>query len=181
MIHFEDGTPNCGNTSSVALTGTVTMGSVVLGIEHNTATLIITLSGNNRKINYFSYQFPLGPSSVWYGVGFNAGAMKDLPYAIIVDGEGKVTERKMADHGPGTLLKTSISIVSNTVVDNVRTVVMSRPVQGASKNHYTFQTIPGDLSIISAVGNSAQLSYHKSRTGGTITLLPTRDQVRLII
>ena len=103
--------------------------------------------------------------------------MKDLPYAIIVDGEGKVTERKLADHGPGTVLAPSISVVSNTVVDNVRTVVMSRPVQGASKDHYTFQTLPGDLSIISAVGNSAQLSYHKSRTGGTITLLPTRDQV----
>ena len=110
-------------------------------------------------------------------MGFNAGAMKDLPYAIIIDGEGKVTERKLADHGPGTVLATSIRVVSNTVVDNVRTVVMSRPVQGASKEHYTFQTLPGDLSIISAVGNSAQLSYHKSRTGGTITLLPTRDQV----
>ena len=51
IFYFEDGTPNCGNTSSVALTGTATMGSVFLGMEHNTATLIITLSGNDLDIH----------------------------------------------------------------------------------------------------------------------------------
>ena len=103
--------------------------------------------------------------------------MKDLPYAIIVDGDGHVTERKLSDHGPGTQLMTSVRVSSNTVVDGVRTVILSRPVTGASKDHYTFQTIPGDLSVISAVGDGAQLAYHKSRTGGVLTLLPSRDQV----
>ena len=36
-----------------------------------------------------------GPSSVWFGVGFNASAMKDAPWAIIVEGDGNVTERKL--------------------------------------------------------------------------------------
>ena len=155
-------TPSCGNSSSVALTGTVTMNEITVGLEHNTATIIITLTG---------------PSNVWYGVGFDAGAMKDLPYAIIVDGNGQVTERKLGDHSPGTKLSDSIKIVSNTVVDNIRTVIVSRPIKGASKDHYSFQTIPGDLPLISAVGSSIQLSYHKSKTGSTLTLLPTRDQV----
>ena len=31
-----------------------------------------------------------GPSNVWFGVGFNAGSMADKPYAVIVDGHGKV-------------------------------------------------------------------------------------------
>ena len=155
-------TPSCGNSTSVALTGTVTMSEVTVGVEHNTATVIITLTG---------------PSDVWFGVGFDAGAMKDLPYAIIVDGQGQVTERKLGDHSPGTELSTSVKIVSNTVVDNIRTVVVSRPVKGASKDHYSFQTIPGDLPLISAIGNSVQLSYHKSKMGSTLTLLPTRDQV----
>lgn len=118
-----------------------------------------------------------GPSDVWFGVGFNAGAMKDQPYAIIVDGTlGNVSERKLADHGPGSLLNASLEVVSNTVSDGVRTVVVSRHVKGDTKDHYSFQTTPGDLALISAVGNTADLSYHKSRTGGTITLLPTRDQ-----
>ena len=31
-----------------------------------------------------------GPANVWFGVGFNAGSMADKPYAVIVDGAGKV-------------------------------------------------------------------------------------------
>ena len=27
---------------------------------------------------------------MWFGVGFNAGSMADKPYAVIVDGTGKV-------------------------------------------------------------------------------------------
>ena len=49
---------------------------------------------------------------MWYGVGFNAGVMKDLPYAIIVDGDGHVTERKLSDHGPGTQLMTTVKVQS---------------------------------------------------------------------
>ena len=41
--------------------------------------------------------FLAGPANVWFGVGFNAGAMADKPYAVIVDGTGKVImEESMA-------------------------------------------------------------------------------------
>ena len=43
-----------------------------------------------------------GPSNVWYGVGFNATTMSDLPYTIIIDGNGKLTEQKLGSHAPGT-------------------------------------------------------------------------------
>ena len=36
-----------------------------------------------------------GPSAVWFGVGFNASAMKGAPWTIIVEGDGKVSERKL--------------------------------------------------------------------------------------
>ena len=48
-----------------------------------------------------------GPANVWFGLGFNANAMGDLPYAIIVDGTGNVTERKLGDHDQGTQLSTT--------------------------------------------------------------------------
>ena len=35
----------------------------------------------------------LGRADVWFGVGFNASAMKDAPWAIIIDGHGAVSER----------------------------------------------------------------------------------------
>ena len=36
--------------------------------------------------------------------------MKDEPYAIIIDGNGEVTERKLDNHGPGKVLSNSIEI-----------------------------------------------------------------------
>ena len=40
-------------------------------IEHDTKTALVSL---------------VGPADVWFGVGFDASAMADKPYAIIVDG-----------------------------------------------------------------------------------------------
>jgi hypothetical protein len=53
-----------------------------------------------------------GPSDLWYGVAFDAYKMADLPYAIIVNGSGYVFEDKLGNHGPGTVLPKSITIVS---------------------------------------------------------------------
>ena len=62
------------------------MGGLELTLSHDTKSLNISVSG---------------PADVWFGFGFGATAMKDQPYALIVDGEGAVTERKLADHAPG--------------------------------------------------------------------------------
>ncbi len=37
----------------------------------------------------------LGPDGVWYGIGFGAPsyAMVDLPYAVVVEGTGAISER----------------------------------------------------------------------------------------
>ena len=43
-------------------------------IEHDTVTALISL---------------VGPADVWFGVGLDASAMADKPYAIIVDGSGR--------------------------------------------------------------------------------------------
>lgn len=44
-----------------------------------------------------------GPKDVWFGVGFAAQSMSDEPWAIIVDGQGEVSERKLGNHQAGTL------------------------------------------------------------------------------
>lgn len=110
----------------------------------------------------------IGPSDVWFGVGFNAKAMSDLPYAITIDGKGSVTERKLENHGPGTVLKSSVTVLENSVSDGVRTVVMTRPT--LSEN-YEFPTEAGVLNVITAIGSQSAFSYHKSRSGATITLV----------
>ncbi len=99
-----------------------------------------------------------GPAGAWFGVGFNAMQMEDQPYTIVVNSTG-VTEHKIgtcgteADHCAGTPLAASVKLVSNTVENSVRTVVLSRAFAGASKDHYTFDPSKvATLNYISAVG-----------------------------
>ena len=51
---------------------------------------------------------------------------------------------------------------------------MHRSVKGFTPEHYSLPTSAGDLALITAVGDSVELAYHKSRLGGTVTLLPTK-------
>ena len=69
----------------------------------------------------------------------------------------------------------SFAVTYNSVSNNIRTIMMQRSLNGISGDHFSFPTAPGDLNMISAIGNSVQLSYHKSRTGGKITLIPTKN------
>ena len=48
--NVSDQSVECGNSSSVALSGVETMGQVTLGLEHNTVTVIITLTGKDNNI-----------------------------------------------------------------------------------------------------------------------------------
>jgi len=121
-----------------------------------------------------------GPSDVWFGVGFNASAMKDGAWAIIVDGNGAVTERKLADQNPGKQVDTSVKVISTTTSGNLRTVVMTRAFKGATSDHYTFSaTSDPKLNFINAIGSGAKLAYHKSKTPASITMLPPVHQVHL--
>ena len=49
-----------------------------------------------------------------------------------------------------------------------------RSVKGFTASHYSLATSAGDLGLITAIGDSVELAYHKTRVGGTITLLPTK-------
>lgn len=62
-------------------------------------------------------------------------------------------------------------MVSNTVEDGTRTVVVTRPFQGATKDHYTFDTkAAGSIDFITAIGNDQTFSYHKAHAGMTLSM-----------
>jgi hypothetical protein len=121
----------------------------------------------------------VGPDGVWFGVAFAAKQMADVPYAFIVDGFGQLTERKLGDHGPGTELVTSVTLLTTTVTDGMRTVTFSRPVAGLSPDHYTIPSSPGQIDVLVAVGSGPQLAYHNARSGATFALLPTTQSACL--
>ena len=128
--------------------------AVSLDVQANVATITMT-----------------GPSSVWFGVGFGQSVMKDS-WVVIVDGQGKVTERKLGDHVVGSLLAPSVTVVSSKTLGGNRTVVLSRPLKGKTPAHFTFTSETAQLPFINAIGSSGTLGYHKSKTADSMTLLP---------
>ena len=72
---------------------------------------------------------------------------------------------------PGTQLASSIKVVSNTVVDGRRTVVVTRPLAGATSEHLTFDPSAPGVPLIAATGTGPHLAYHKSRAGGNVMLV----------
>eukprot|EP00051_Salpingoeca_urceolata_P000900 m.37098 g.37098 ORF g.37098 m.37098 type:complete len:357 (-) comp11073_c0_seq2:521-1591(-) len=102
--------------------------------------------------------------------------MADLPYAIVVDGDGTVSERKLVDHGPGTLLHPSLKVVSDQVQAGIRTVIVTRASDGASPDHYSFPTTAAEINLIVAIGSTPTISYHKARSSASLELVPTRVQ-----
>ena len=178
VIYNSDNTqPKCGPDTIEGMVGNANLGNLTtLKLEHNgQGNITITISG---------------PSKVWFGVGtyificlctyifiylcmfiytgFDATTMADEPYAIIIDGTGAVSERKLGNHNPGTLLPSTITVLSDTVNNNgIRTVSMERPLKGME---YCLKS--GSLNVITAIGSTPQLSYHAARTAATIILLP---------
>jgi hypothetical protein len=148
----------CGGTSSVVSGTTQSLVQLHVSMDKSAEEVRITMAG---------------PSAVWYGCGFNASEMSDEPWAIIVDGHGAVTERKLVDQKAGSLLTTTVKVLSNTVTDGLRTVVMSRPMKGAGAEYYSFDyTGPSTVPFINAVGSTPTFSYHKAKSPASITLLP---------
>ena len=145
------------NAGSKACCGT---GGAIVGAAKSLVALRLAVSSAKSQVTITLE----GPSDVWFGVGLDAQLMDDAPYAVIVEGNGNVTERKLAKESPGTKLANSLTLVSNTVVGGVRTVVATRALKGATASHYTFNASKLVLPFINAVGSTPLLSYaFKSR------------------
>lgn len=138
-------------------------------------TAMVSLSATTATITL------TGPADVWFGFGFNAVEMSDSPYTFIVNSTG-VNERKIgtcgseAEHCPGDPLQRSIKVVSTTVEGNTRKVVITRPLKGMTKKHYTFNpAVQSQLNMISAVGATQMLAHHKIHTTNLLVLLDNNE------
>mmetsp|Transcript_8887 Transcript_8887/g.20380 ORF Transcript_8887/g.20380 Transcript_8887/m.20380 type:complete len:740 (+) Transcript_8887:10-2229(+) len=119
-----------------------------------------------------------GPSDVWFAVGFNASAMSDLPWTIVVEakaGASAVHERKLGDHEPGTLLTPELSVLQNDVQGSLRTVVVTRKLKGGDANRFDFPASGAgtQVSLINALGGSGVFdgNKHKDAAGFALTLV----------
>ena len=139
------------STSAAAHGGAVSEEvNLEIKLEQHSYSAHITISGPSK-------------SNVWFGVGLDATSMANTPYAIIVHGNGDIVERRLRNHEPGFQVSASVTLVSVEVSNGRRTVVLKRPLQGATVNHYSFNaTAPSTLNYIYAVGYDRKLAFHKN-------------------
>jgi len=105
-------------------------------------------------------------------VGFNASAMKEASWTVVVDGEGAISEHRLADQGAAptsTPLAPTVKVVSTHVTGGVRTVVLSRPLKSP---YLSFEGAAGSMSFINAVGTGPKLAFHKNKAPSALVLLP---------
>lgn len=127
---------------------------LALDVDATTETVTMTMSG---------------PADVWFGFGFNATQMSDLPYAITVEGTS-VHERKLGNHVGGSELAKTVTVISNNVTGAVRTVVLKRALKGTSGDYFTFSPSVSELNVINAIGSAPAYAFHKNRSGDTMVL-----------
>jgi len=112
----------------------------------------------------------------WYAVGFNASKM-DNTYAIVINGNGTVSEVVLGNHEAGKVLSPSpsLSVVNQSSNGTSRTTTLRRAATGATSAHYTFASNTAEIDYIAAVGDTPTLSQHKKRGTSTILLLETKN------
>jgi len=104
-----------------------------------------------------------GPADAWFAVGFDAVQMLDAPYAIIVSGDGAVSERRLALHSAGIALASQVELLDGSVANGMRTVVLKRAAAGSSAEHYTFTG--ESINYIWAYGLQSNLGFHAENFG----------------
>ena len=150
----------------------------VSGASSSLVDLNVDIDESNDKVTITM----TGPDDVWFGVGFNAQAMKDSPWAIIVEPSEsaqsavKLSEYRLSDQGINNqLLHSSLTLASSTKGNGTRTVVVTRALKGLTEDHYTFDVKDKHnehFLFINALGSGPTFSYHKQHTPSFVALVP---------
>lgn len=157
------------NTNATSEAGCGLGVDTIEGVQDSLVTIGLTLSSADGATITIT-----GPADGnWFGAGFNTHVMAGSPYAIVIDGQGKAAEYTLTDQGSANkLIAPSVTVVSSTVANGSRTVVLARPLAGITPQHYSFNSRKLSLDFIAALGSTPTFGYHKSRTVGTLALWP---------
>lgn len=153
---YTTGTVNLSNTAGLSM-------SVKLDVGFN-VTMTLT-----------------GPSLRWFAVGFDAGSMAAGTDVAAVHSSGILSDFDANLTGyaaPATDTQQDWTISSNTVVNGVRTVIATRPLNTGDPNDFVFSAAPGTISLIWARASSNTFSYayhgniNRGIVSATFSLVP---------
>jgi hypothetical protein len=99
---------------------------------------------------------------------------KGTNWTLVVNTDGSVMERDLGNHEPGTLLAPSVKIVSSSVKDGARTIVMTRSIAGTAADDMKFDVSANSMPFINAVGiNEYFMQGHAVKATGVMYFVET--------
>jgi hypothetical protein len=150
----------------------------VVGVVKGVVNVTISMDATDNSVTITM----LGPQDKWFGLGFGTDSMcvkmeadecpSGGPYAIIVMGD-TVVERKLDYHGAGRILDKSVDVQSNEVDGDIRMIQLTRPLEGLTDTHYTFDVSQAEIKLIMATGCSTIFAQHCGHQAGQASFLPT--------
>merc|ERR1711871_1806249 len=72
----------------------------------------------------------------------------------------------------GTQIESSITVLSASTSQKMRTVILSRPARGLTKSHANFTLTDVHVPIINAIGSGPTFGYHANKTASSLSLWP---------
>jgi len=118
----------------------------------------------------------VGPSTVYYSVGFGSTKMKNV-WSIVVPGvdedDDSVIEYILGDDSAGSQLDTSFTTVYDSTEDSMRTVTITRSLSdqdNLSSDYYEFSTDTSKESVVWAYGKKSYYSKHDESAAGSLTV-----------
>ena len=151
---------------SVFWTGYVSAGTITSSITLQSSSSFTLEVVVNQDTNIVQFKIA-GPDSAWFGVAFGSTIMSNT-YSLIASGTATVQERTLGAHSSGSSLASSLTVVSDLTVDNVRTVTAERNAT-VSSSYYDFGSVTDGQSIdmIWGVGSSTSFSKHTTSNRGS--------------
>lgn len=136
-------------------TGTVTLtGTMSVKIDTDATKVTLTL---------------IGPSDTWLGIGFGGTSMSSAADMFIWNSSSSRDYASVGRGLPNPDSSQSWTIVSDVVVNTIRTVVATRAL--SSSGDFTFANSSSSISIIYGLGDDdVDLSYHSNGNKGGRTL-----------
>eukprot|EP01084_Bolivina_argentea_P260604 440146_1 len=110
----------------------------------------------------------VGPADRWFSIGIGNTVM-DSTYAFVVDEEGTLTERKLNHHNTGDMLPTVATDLeyTETALNGIRTVEITRLRTGYSDLFYTFPNGRSTVGIIAAWSHQPGLAFEWGHSNTT--------------
>lgn len=141
------------------MTSSVTVGN------NSEMDITVTVNDNDDKV-YFEVS---GPSTKWFGVGFNTTDMSGSAYAIILNNSGGNPVEYNMNGTTAPTLQTSqdLSNISSSTSGTVKTFTFERDLNTSDANDYTFSSSTTSLDIAWAIGSGTSLAYHSTNRGSS--------------